>query len=150
MKTRFIVYKGEINFLNNQIIITDGIFKLHKYVNMVFVAIYITGGLYILGRYFANQNIKMIPLGIAVLAIGIVGLITGLKVNTNKMLDIRQVEKAVIKEDFSSYLNLTLHLKNSQKRKVALDYRDEDHFSKYYVKELIETLKCFSIKTELK
>jgi len=103
-----------------------------------------------MGRYFVNHNSNTILLGIAVLAIGIVGLITGLKVSTDKSLDIRQVEKAVIKEDFSSYLNLTLYLKNSQRRKVALDYRDEDHFSKFYLKELIETLKFFSINTELK
>lgn len=150
MKTRFAVYKGEIIFLDNQITITDGIFKWHKYITMVYVVIYFVGGAYILSRYFSNQNILMIPLGVAVLLVGIIGLTTTLKVNTNKTLDIGQVEKAVIKEDFSSYLNLTLYLKNSQRRKVALDYRDEDHFRKYYVKELIETLKCFSIMTELK
>ncbi len=150
MKTKFVVYKGEINFLDDHIIITDGIFKWHKYLRMAIGVFYILGGAYILVRSLINQNFLMVLLGGAILILGIVGLITTLKVNTNKTLDIRQVEKAVIKEDFSSYLNLTLHLKNSQKRKVALDYRDEDHFSKYYVKELIETLKFFLINTELK
>jgi hypothetical protein len=150
MKTSFTVYKGEINLSDNRIIITDGIFRRHKFVNMVFVAIYIAGGLYILGRYFVIQNIKVIPLGISVLAIGIVGLITGLKVSTDKSLDIRQVERAVIREDFASNLNLTLYLKNSQKRMVVLDYRDEDHFRKFYLKELTETLSSFEIPVELK
>lgn len=150
MKTKFTVYKGEINFVDNQIIITDGIFKWQTYMTWIYVAIYIAGGVYIIFRYFSNQNILMIPLAAVIFGVGIIGLITTLKVNTNKTLDIRQVERAVIKEDFSSYLNLTLHLKNSQKRKVALDYRDEDHFLKYYEKELIETLKSFSINTELK
>lgn len=150
MKTKFVVYKGEINFLDNQIIISDGIFKWHKYLRMAFTMFYILGGVYIMGRSFINQNFMMILLGGAIMVFGIIGLITTLKVNTNKTLEIRQVEKALIKEDFSSYLNLTLHLKNSQRRKVALDFSDEDHFSKYYVKELIETLNCFSINTELK
>jgi hypothetical protein len=150
MKTKFVVYKGEINFMDNQIIITDGIFKWYRYMTMFYVAIYFVGGVYVIFRYFSNHNILMIPLAAGIFGVGIIGLITTLKVNTNKTLDIRQVEKAVIKEDFSSYLNLTLYLKNSQKRKVALDYRDEDHFRKYYVRELIETLESFSINTELK
>ncbi len=150
MKTKFAVYKGEINFVDNQITISDGIFKWHKYMNMVYVVIYFVGGVYVILRYFSNHNILMIPLAAAIFVVGVVGLISALKLNTNKTLDIRQVEKAVIKEDFSSYLNLTLHLKNSQRRKVALDYRDEDHFNKFYLKELIETLKLFSINTELK
>ena len=150
MKTKFVVYKGEINFVDNQIIITDGIFKWYRYMTMFYVAIYFVGGVYVIFRYFSNHNILMIPLAAVIFGVGIIGLITTLKVNTNKTLDIQQVKMTVIKEDFSSYLNLTLHLKNSQKRKVALDYRDEDHFRKYYVKELIETLKSFSINTELK
>ena len=150
MKTKFTVYKGEINFPDNQIIITDGIFKWHKYMNMIYVAIYLSGGIYLICRYFTNQNIYTIFWGIGVMLVGIIGLIYLLKVNTDKKLDIRQIEKAVIKEDFASYLNLTLYLKNSQKRKVVLDYRDEDHFSKFYEKDLIETLKSFSIMTELK
>ena len=150
MKTTFAVYKGEIDFLDNQITITDGIFKWHKYITMVYVVIYFVGGVYVIFRYFSNHTILMIPLAAAIFVVGIVGLITTLKVNTNKTLDIQQIEKAVLKEDFSSYLNLILYLKNSQRRKVALDYRDEDHFSKFYLKELIETLKFFSINTELK
>ena len=150
MKTKFSVYKGEINFLDNQIIITDGIFRWHKYVRMVTVTFYTVTGVYIISRYFTNENVYTILLGFGVLLIGLIGLISGLKVNSDKKLDIGLVEKAVIKEDFASYLNLTLYLKNSQKRKVVLDYRDEDHFSKFYEKDLIETLKSFSIMTELK
>ena len=150
MKTKFSVYKGEINFLDNQIIITDGIFRWHKYVRMFTVTLYIVAGVYIISGYFTNENIYTILLGVGVLLIGIIGLISGLKVNSDKKLDIRQVEKAVIKEDFASYLYLTLYLKNSQKRKVVLDYRDEDHFSKFYTKELIATFSSFSIETELK
>ena len=150
MKTRFTVYKGEINFSDNRIIITDGFFKWHKHVNMVIAAFYIAGSLYVIGRYLVNQNGKTIVVGLAVLALGVFGLITGSRTNTDKSLDIRQVERAVIREDFTSYLNLTLHLKNSQKRKVVLDYRDEDHFRKYYLNELIGTLQSFGITVEEK
>ncbi len=84
------------------------------------------------------------------IAIGIITLIPGLKVNMDNELDARQVEKAVISEDFMSYLNLTLYLKNSQKRKVQLDYRDEDRFEKFHLNELIETMRSLSIGTEVK
>lgn len=150
MKTRFTVHKGEINFSDNQIIITDGIFKWHKYVNMVIAAFYIIGALYAIGRYLVNPDGKTIILGLAVLALGVFGLIIGSRTNTDKSLDIRQVERAVIREDFTSYLKLTLHLRNSQKRKVVLDYRDEDHFRKYYLNELIGTLQSFGITVEEK
>ena len=150
MKTRFTVYKGEVNFSDNQIIITDGIFKWHKRVNMVYAALYMAGALYLIGRYIVSHNSNMILLGIAVLALGVFGLVSDSKTNTDKILDIRQVDKAVIREDFTSYLNLTLHLKNSQRRKVVLDYRDEDHFRKFYLNDLIETLQSFGITVEEK
>ncbi len=149
MNTTFTVYKGKINFLDNRIIITDGIFKWHKRLNMFFVAFYIAAALYIIGRYFINHNSNIL-LGIAVLAFGVFGLIIGSKTNTDKSLDLRQVERAVIREDFASNLNLTLHLKNSQRRKIVLDYRDEDHFRKYYLNDLIETLQSVGIPAKLK
>jgi len=63
---------------------------------------------------------------------------------------VQDVKRAVISADFISYLNLTLYLKNSRKQKVQLDYRDEGRFKKFYLNELIETVKSFSIYTELK
>ena len=37
-----------------------------------------------------------------------------------------------------------------QKKWVQLDYRDEDRFEKFHLNELIETLKSYSIGTEVK
>lgn len=151
MKSEFTIYKGEIKFLDNQIKIRDGIFKWYKKLRTAYaVAAIIIGGVYMGIKYFTTHHAYVIFVGLALIALGIILLITGSKVSTDPELDVRQVEKAVISQDLVSYLNLTLYLKNSQKRKVALDYRDEDQFKKFYLNELIETLKSFSINTEVK
>jgi H+/gluconate symporter-like permease len=150
MKTEFVIYKGEIKFLQNQIKIRDNIFKWQKIMSTAYSAIYIAAGVYLVIRHFeADQNWSLF-VGLAIIAIGIIILITGSKVNMDNVLDAGQIEKAVISEDFMSYLNLTLYLKNSQKRKIQLDYRDEDRFEKFHLNELIETMKSLSIGTEVK
>ena len=113
-------------------------------------AIYIAAGVYLVIRHFVTDQNWALWVGLAIITIGVITLIGGLKVNMDNELDVRQVEKAVISKDFVSYLNLTLYLKNSQKRKVQLDYRDEDRFEKFHLNELIETLKSYSIRTETK
>ena len=143
MKTDFVIYKGEIKFLDNQIKIRDGNFKWHKKMRIAYVAIYIAGGIYMIIRSFMTDKSWALWVGLAAIAFIIIALIADSKVNRDNELDVRQVEKAVISEDFMSYLNLILYLKNSQKRKVQLDYRDEDRFEKFHLGELIEILKLF-------
>jgi len=150
MKTEFVIYKGEIKFLDNQIKIRDGIFKWQKKMTTAYSATYIAAGVYLVIRYFVTDQNWALWVGLAIITIGVIALIGGSKVNMDNELDAGQVEKAVISEDFMSYLNLTLYLKNSQKRKVQLDYRDEDRFEKFHLNELIETLKSYSIGTEVK
>jgi hypothetical protein len=151
MKTEFTIYKGEIKFLDNRIRIRDGIFKWHKKLRTAYaLAAIIIGGVYIGIKFLTTNHIYVIFVGLALIALGIILLITGSKVSTGSEFDVRQVEKAVISQDLVSYLNLTLYLKNSQKRKVALDYKDEDQFKKFSLNELIETLKSFSINTDVK
>ncbi len=82
--------------------------------------------------------------------VGIIGLIINSKVSLDNELDVREVNRAVISKDIASYLNLKLYLKDSRSRKVVLDYSDEDRFERFYQNELIETLKSFSINTEVK
>ncbi len=101
-------------------------------------------------RHFVAVQDWALWVGLAIIAVGIIALIAGSKVNMDNEIDVRQVEKAVISADFMSYLNLRLYLKNSQKRKVQLDYRDEDRFEKFHLNELVETLKSYSIETEIK
>ena len=150
MKTEFVIYKGEIKFLDNQIKIRDNIFRWQKIMGTAYSAIYIAAGDYLVIRHFvADQNWAFF-VGLAIIAVGIITLIGGSKINMDNLLDLRLVEKAVISEDFMSYLNLTLYLKNSQKRKIQLDYRDEDRFEKFHLSELIETLRSYSINTEVK
>lgn len=150
MKTEFVIYKGEIKFVDSQIKIRDGIFKWQKTMGTVYSAIYIAVGIYMIIRHFVTDHNWALWVGLAAIAFGIIGLIGGSKINMDNELDAGQVEKAVIAKDFMSYLNLTLFLKNSQKRKVQLDYRDEDRFEKFHLGELIETLKSYSIDTEIK
>jgi hypothetical protein len=150
MKTEFTIYKGGIKFLDNQIQIRDGIYKWHKTMSTVYAVVAVLFGAYEAYRYLTTHHIWYLLLGLAIIVLGIAGLITGLKVSTDTFFDAGQVEKSVVSKDFVSYLNLTLYLKNSQKRKVQLDYRDEDRFEKFYLNELIETLKSFSIDTAVK
>jgi len=150
MKTEFVIYKGEIKFLDSQIKIRDGVFKWQKKMSIAYSAIYIIGGAYMVIKHFMAVQDWAFWAGLAIISIGIIAPIAGSKVNMDNALDIRQVDKAVIAKDFMSYLNLTLYLKNSQKRKIQLDYRDEDRFEKFHLSELIETLRSFSIETEIK
>jgi len=150
MKTEFVIYKGEIKFLDSQIKIRDGVFKWQKKMSIAYSAIYIISGAYMVIRHCMAVQDWAFRAGLAIIAIGIIAPIAGSKVNMDNALDIRQVDKAVIAKDFMSYLNLTLYLKNSQKRKIQLDYRDEDRFEKFHLSELIETLRSFSIETEIK
>jgi hypothetical protein len=150
MKTEFVIYKGDIKFLNNHIKIRDGIFKWQKKMTMAYSGAFIIGGAYVVIRHFATPQDWALWVGLGIIAFGIIGFFAGSKVNMDNDLDVQQVEKAVISEDFASYLNLILYLKNSQKRKVVLDYRDEDRFATFYQNELIEVLQSCSIKTEVK
>jgi hypothetical protein len=150
MKTEFVIYKGEIKFLYGQIKIRDGIFKWQKIMGKAYAAIYIVFGIYLVIRNFMTDQNWALWVGLAIITTGVITLIGDSKVNMDNEIEVRQVEKAVISQDFMSYLNLTLYLKNSQKRKVQLDYRDEDRFEKFHLGELIETLKSFSIKAKVK
>jgi hypothetical protein len=149
MKTDFHIYTGEIKFLDNRIKIKDGGFKWHKKMSIAYSVFFILAGAFVAGRYFSNHHIRVILEGGALILVGIITLAAGRRVNTDTEIDIRQVEKAVISENFLSYLNLTLYLKNSQKRKIALDYRDEDHFRQYFANDLVVVLKSHSITTQV-
>lgn len=92
----------------------------------------------------------MIILGIVFFVCGILSFILGLKVNTSTAIDILQIEKAIISKDKISSLNLTLHLKNSQIRKIKLDSREEDQFRELHLTELVNTLKEFTKNIEIK
>ena len=150
MKTEFVIYKGDIKFLNNHIKIRDGIFKWQKQLSIVYSAVLISGGTYMIIRHFATPQDWGLWVGLGIIAVSITGIIAGSKVSMDNDLDVQQVEKAVISENFASYLNLTFYLKNSQKRKVVLDYRDEDRFAAFYQNELIETMESCFIKTEVR
>ncbi len=150
MKSEFAIYKGEIKFLNNQIQIRDGIYNWQKKMSAAYAVIIIFFGIWEIYKHFTSHHIWIFFIGPGCILFGIVGLITGSRLSTGTVFNAGQVQKAVISHDFASYLNLTLYLKNSQKRKIQLDYRDEDRFEKLYLNEPIETMKSYSIETEIK
>ncbi|MGB8357693.1 MAG: hypothetical protein WCD55_03675, partial [Bacteroidales bacterium] len=123
MKTEFSIYKGDIKFLDNKIVIRDGIYKWHKIMAMVYPVVYIIFGACLVIRHFATHQNWTLLLGLAIILVGIIGLIINSKVSLDNELDVRKVNRAVISKDFASYLNLRLYLNDSHVRKVVLDYR---------------------------
>lgn len=92
----------------------------------------------------------MIILGIVFFVFGIFSLILALKWNTNTIIDIQQIEKAIIGRDKISSLNLTLYLRNAQKRIIKLDSREEDQFWELQISDLVNTFKGLNINIEIK
>jgi uncharacterized membrane protein HdeD (DUF308 family) len=87
MKTEFVIYKGEIKFLDNQIKIRDNIFRWQKIMGIAYSAIYIAAGVYLVIRHFvADQNWALL-VGLAIITIGVITLIGGSKVNMDNELD---------------------------------------------------------------
>lgn len=148
MKNEFSIYKGQIKFIDHEILINDGIFKWHRTLRMVYSSFFIISGIWIAIKNLNNERILLIILGLVFFVFGIFGIISSLRVNTNTKLDLRQVEKALISRDLSSSLNLTLFLKNSQKRIILLDYREEDKFWDLHISNLVSTLEGLNINTE--
>lgn len=149
MKTEFSIYKGDIRFTGDTIKVNDGVFKWHRIMELVYAIVYFALGAYMSVKYFSDHKIQTLLIGIGVILFAVLTLILYSKTSTDTEFDIRQVKKAVISESFS-YLNLVLFLTNSRKRKIVLDYRDEDRFSKFCLDNLVETLKSYSIPTKVK
>lgn len=150
MKTEFTTYKGEISFLENQIKIRDDANKWTKRLSTASSVISILVGAYMTGRSLVVSPDEISWIGLATVSVGFISILFGVKINTDGELETGQVLKAVISHDFIGYMNVTFHLSNFQKRKVALDYKDEDRFEKFSLKEFIEALKSNSIVTEIR
>lgn len=150
MKTAFPVYNGHIKFVDNRILINDGIFKWHKILRIAYSVLFVLVGIWISTRYIINKQLYMIILGIVFFVFGIFSLILALKWNTNTIIDIQQIEKAIIGRDKISSLNLTLYLRNAQKRIIKLDSREEDQFWELQISDLVNTFKGLNINIEIK
>jgi len=150
MKTEFPIYNGRITFSDKKILINDGIFKWHKILQIAYSVLFIIGGIWMITKYINNTQFYLIILGIVFISFGILAIILGLRLSTTATIDVRQVEQAVIGKDQTSSLNLTIYLKNSQKRKIKLDNMEEDQFWVLHMTELTNTLKELNIRTEIK
>ncbi len=150
MNIEFPVYSGHIKFIGDEIHVKDGIFKWHRTLRMIYSWFFIFAGISVATWSIKSDRLLFIILGIALLVIGVLGVILGMQVNTSTVLNFRQVERALIYRDRVSSLNLALYLKNSQKRKIILDSKDEDRFWEIHIQNLINTLKGLKIPTEIR
>ncbi len=150
MKTEFVIYKGELKFLDKQIIIMDEkkiCFKILSYI--LYLSSFLYGVVLVGTRYRTPYDFEFV-LGVIIVLSLIPGFIREIRTNVGKKLNISLIDKAVISHNFSNFLKVTFYLKNSQKRQVVLDFNDEDRFEKFHLNEFINTLKGYSIKTEIK
>ena len=150
MKTEFVVNKGELSFLENRILIRDekkGWSKILSYT--AYISFFIYGAVLVGTKYKTPYDFEFV-LGAVILLAGIPGFIREARTNMGKELTINQIDKAVISHNFANFFKVTFYLKNSQKRQVVLDFNNEDRFEKFYLNEFIQTLKSYSIKTEIK
>lgn len=150
MKTEFVVNKGELSFLDNRIMIRDEKKRWSKIMSYIlYISSFLYGAVLVGTRYKTPYDFEFV-LGAIILLAGISGFIREARTNVGKELNINQIDKAVISHSFSNFLKVTFYLTNSQKRQVVLDFNDEDRFEKFYLDEFIQTLKSYSIRTELK
>lgn len=150
MKTEFVIYKGVIKFLDNQMMIRDEKKRWSKILSYtLYLSSILYGAVLVCTRYKTPYDFEFV-LGAVILLAGIPGFIRETRTNMGKELTINQIDKAVISHNFANFLKVTFYLKNSQKRQVILDFDDEDRFEKFYLDEFIQTLKSYSIMTEIK
>jgi len=150
MRTEFVIYKGEIKFLDNQILINDEKKSWSKILSYtVYLSSFIYGAVLVGTRYKTPNEFEFV-LGAIILLAGIPGFIRETRTSVGKELIISQINKVVISHSLANFLKVTFYLKNSQKRQVVLDFNDESRFGKFYLNEFINTLKGYSINTEIK
>lgn len=150
MRTEFTIYKGGISFPGNQIKIRDDANRWTKRLSTAGTVISIILGAYLIFRGLVDSPGEVPWIGLGTVLVGLLSILVGARINTDGELEAGQVMKAVISRDFAGYLNVTFHLVNSQRRKVVLDYNDEDKFEKFCMKEFLETLRYKSISAEVR
>jgi hypothetical protein len=149
MTTKFVINKGELSFVGNRIIIRDEKKSWSKILSYtLYFSSFLYGVVLVCTRYKTPNDFEFV-LGVIIVLAFIPGFIREIRTNVGNELYISQIDKAVISYNFPNFLKVTFYLRNSQKRQVVLDFNDEDRFEKFYLNEFTQTLKNYSIKTEI-
>jgi len=150
MKTHFIIHKGELSFEDNCIEINDKKSKRTKsftILNSIFPVLY---GILIIIKYFkTNDPFDLWP-GLILVILGIPGLIIQNKMTFINKINFHEIDRVIIKSNFSNSLIADFIISNGKKRRVILDFADLGRFEKFSLDDFVKNLSDKNIKTEIK
>jgi len=150
MKTHFIIHKGELSFEDNCIEINDKKSKRTKsftILNSIFPVLY---GILIIIKYFkTNDPFDLWP-GLILVILGIPGLIIQNKITFISKINFHEIDRVIIKSNFSNSLIADFKISNGKKRRVILDFADLGRFEKFSLDDFVKNLSDKNIKTEIK
>jgi hypothetical protein len=150
MKTHFIIHKGELSFEENYIEINDKKSKRTKSFTVLSSIFPVLYGILIIIKYFkTNDPFDLWP-GIILVTLGIPGLIIQTKMTFIKKINFLEIDKVIIKSNFSNSLIADFKISNGKKRRVILDFADLSRFEKFSLDDFVKNLSDKNIKAEIK
>jgi hypothetical protein len=150
MKTHFIIHKGELSFEENHIEINDKKSKRTKSFTVLSSIFPVLYGILIIIKYFkTNDPFDLWP-GIILVTLGIPGLIIQTKMTFINKINFLEIDRVIIKSNFSNSLIADFIISNGKKRRAILDFADLSRFEKFSLDDFVKNLSDKNIKTEIK
>ena len=150
MKTQFIIHKGELSFEDNCIEINDKKSKRTKSFTILSSIFPVLYGILIIIKYFkTNDPFDLWP-GLILVILGIPGLIIQNKMTFINKINFHEIDRVIIKSNFSNSLIADFIISNGKKRRVILDFADLGRFEKFSLDDFVKNLSDKNIKTEIK
>ena len=150
MKTQFIIHKGELSFEDNCIEINDKKSKRTKSFTILSSIFPVLYGILIIIKYFkTNDPFDLWP-GLILVTLGIPGLIIQTKMTFINKINFHEIDRVIIKSNFSNSLIADFIISNGKKRRVILDFVDLGRFEKFSLDDFVKNLSDKNIKTEIK
>jgi len=150
MKTQFIIHKGELSFEDNCIEINDKKSKRTKSFTILSSIFPVLYGILIIIKYFkTNDPFDLWP-GLILFTLGIPGLIIQTKMTFINKINFHEIDRVIIKSNFSNSLIADFIISNGKKRRVILDFADLGRFEKFSLDDFVKNLSDKNIKTEIK
>jgi predicted nucleic acid-binding Zn ribbon protein len=150
MKTHFIIHKGELSFEDNCIEINDKKSKRTKSFTILSSIFPVLYGILIIIKYFkTNDPFDLWP-GLILVTLGIPGLIIQTKMTFINKINFLEIDRVIIKSNFSNSLIADFKISNGKKRRVILDFADLGRFEKFSLDDFVKNLSDKNIKTEIK
>jgi predicted nucleic acid-binding Zn ribbon protein len=150
MKTHFIIHKGELSFEDNCIEINDKKSKRTKSFTILSSIFPVLYGILIIIKYFkTNDPFDLWP-GLILVILGIPGLIIQNKMTFINKINFHEIDRVIIKSNFSNSLIADFKISNGKKRRVILDFADLGRFEKFSLDDFVKNLSDKNIKTDIK